>query len=275
MLRIPLHADDMVLTLAPPWPGWGLAAQVAVLAVMGLLPLALIVGLYRYELRLVARLTASLLLGLRSCGLLILWVLAGLHPVVGYVERHETPSRVLVAVDCSSSMAMADPQRTEAEQTALANVLGVEPAAAPRLTRHEIARRLLDDDGLQLLARLRQRHRVELVGFHETLWEVNAETAKGLTPATDPMGGAAATNLGLPLRRALQEAAAPSSQLLGIVLLSDGQHNQGPPPVEWLSEMRRRDLPIYAIGIGSQVPPADLAVVDLQAPRQIYKDAEA
>ncbi len=275
MFRIPLSADDSFLLLAPRWSGWGDIGQTAALAALLLLPLLLIVGLYRYELKLVSRKAATLLVMLRGLGLLLLWSLAGLQPTIGHVDQEETPSRVLVAVDLSASMNLADQQRTPAEKRKLADALQLAPDAVDQLSRKEIARRLLDETHLNLLGRLKSQHHVELVGFQQALAESSEQSLAALFGPTEKLAGAAATNLGLPLQRALQPAGKPSGKLLGVVVLTDGQHNQGPPPLEQAKELARQQIPIFPIGLGSRQPPIDLAVLDLQAPKQVFKDAEA
>jgi hypothetical protein len=299
MWRIPLGGEDRTLLLAPSWHGWGPAAQGIALVLSFLLPLVLIVMLYRWELRLVSRRAGIALLMFRLLGLTLIWSLAALQPTVAHVHVEETPSRVLVAVDLSGSMAMADPQRSWTEKLQLAQALrlheshGIDagklaafvaaaehdksPAAEfsnlgqsiDALKRRDIAQRLLTKGPANLLQRLGERHHVEVVGFHQALVDV-AEPAALFEAETGT-----ATNLSLPLQRALEQRSGSAGKLLGVLLLTDGQHNEGAVPAVPAKLLREQDVPIYPIALGSRTPPTDIAVTAVQAPAQVFKDAEA
>ena len=275
MFRIALPFDDSFLLLAPRCSGWGDVGQVVALATLLLAPLLLICCLYRYELKLVTRRCASALLLLRLLGVLILFALAGLQPAIGHVQQEESPSRVIVAIDLSASMDLADPQRTLAEREILARVFNVKSDAVDGLSRKQIVRRLLEPEALNLLELLKSQHQVELLGFHQSLSGGSEQSLAALLQPQDRSAGLPGTNVGLPLLRALQPNIQKPGKLLGVVVLSDGQHNHGPPPLEAAKELARRQTPIYPIAIGSLQPPIDLAVLDLQAPKQVFKDAEA
>src|SRR5262249_41400797 len=134
MIRIQLSGDDNVLLLSPRWNALAPGAQFAVIGLALLVPVALIVWLYRHELGLVSRRAAGLLLGLRLVVIVLLWIVAVWQPVVVHEYTEELPSRVLIAVDRSGSMSVRDPQRTVVEKLRLARALDlVDPAAAPLL----------------------------------------------------------------------------------------------------------------------------------------------
>src|ERR1700680_1194563 len=103
-MRIPLNANDAYLMLSPRWADLGLAWQIGLLALILIVPVALIVCLCRYELRLVPRPHALSLVGLRLVVLTLLWVVVALQPTVSRFDTEMVPSEVLVAVDISQSM---------------------------------------------------------------------------------------------------------------------------------------------------------------------------
>lgn len=302
MLRIALPSDEMFLLLAPRWSGWGDAAQTIALVTLFLAPLALMLGLYRYELKLVSRRAAASLLLLRVVAVLVLWCLVGLQPTLAHVECKETPSRLLVAIDLSASMDLADPQRTWLEKLRLARALQLhddkealerwlklaEDAELPkdgslvalgnqvdRLPRKEIARHLLQESHRNLLGRLQREHHVDVSGFHEAIRDGNPAALADLLAPPDKSAGTPGTNLTLPFSRAIQPGSTSQGKLLGVIVLTDGQHNLGPAPLVTAKELAAQNVPVYAIGLGSKVPPIDLAVLDVQAPKQVFKDAEA
>ncbi len=333
-LKLPFDLGDLLLT--PQWPGLNPALQTAILLAVCLVPLALILWLYRYELRLVTRWTATFLLGLRLAVLALLLLLVCLQPIYARTKTDGLPGRILVAVDRSDSMEIADPQRPPADKLRLARALQLggdvgddvlaawiedyeknrEPqwdksdkpldegarrtlgvvrrkahdailARVDALTRTEAALRVLSDDGVRLLRTLVDAgHQIELVGFHGESWEVQPEQfadlfrrevkekkepVEGKEP---PPGASAYTDLRLPLVRALERSEPGKGDVLGIVLLTDGQHNTGEPPTAKAKELGERGLPIYPVALGARQPPPDAAIVSLHAPPAVFKDVE-
>ena len=86
-------------------------------------PVVLVLWLYRYELRLVRRRAAVCLLGLRLVAILLLVFLICLQPILARSSSEELHGRVLIAVDRSGSMDVADPQRPTVDKLRLALAL--------------------------------------------------------------------------------------------------------------------------------------------------------
>src|SRR5688572_9852492 len=103
-LKFPLGDAETFLILAPRWSELGAYAQIGLLALLLLAPLGLIAWLSSYELRVIARWPALGLLSLRLLLLLILWLVIGFQPYLANIDVEETPSRVRIAVDLSTSM---------------------------------------------------------------------------------------------------------------------------------------------------------------------------
>src|SRR5262245_49344239 len=120
MFTIPLPLPDSSLVMAPPWSHMPAVLQGLILALVCVVPLALILWLYRYELKLVSGGTALLLLGLRLVALAVLLLLVCLQPIYARERTINLPGRVLVVVDRSTSMDVADTQRSPAEKLRLA-----------------------------------------------------------------------------------------------------------------------------------------------------------
>ncbi len=140
--------------------------------------------------------------------------------------------------------------------------------AVDRLSRKEIAERLLAPEGADLLGKLAARNRVEIVAFARQAHPVdNAHWREVLQPRP----GAPRSAPGTDLDSALAVTADAAEPLLGIVLLSDGRHNVGPPPLPQAAELGRRHTPLYPIALGARRPPTEITVVDLQAPSKVFK----
>jgi hypothetical protein len=96
------------------WGPWALA---------GLVPAALIVWLYRYELKLISKLAAALLLGLRFVLLALLVFLVLWQPRLPVQAAEKFTNRILVIVDRTGSMNVKDPTRQPLEKLQLARAL--------------------------------------------------------------------------------------------------------------------------------------------------------
>jgi hypothetical protein len=131
MFNVNLPSDTGDVLLTPLWTG--LSPELQVLVVLGvvLLPLGLMLWLYCYELKLVSRLTATGLLALRVSVLAVLLLLVCLQPVYAHTTTTTEPGRILVAVDCSDSMGIVDPQRGPLEKLQLARALRLAEGLCP------------------------------------------------------------------------------------------------------------------------------------------------
>ncbi len=140
---------------------------------------------------------------------------------------------------------------------------------ADDLPRLEIARRALEGN---LLKTIGERHKVELSGFTQDAWDLKPEQAGelfGKRPTT-----AQGTDLRLPLARALERNGPDQGKILGVVLVTDGQHNWGQPPVAKARELGEHGLPVYPIALGAKQGPPAIAVAAVKAPPAVFKDVD-
>jgi hypothetical protein len=315
MIPIPLPVPDASLLLSPPWPDWLPWVRWPVLATLVTVPLVLLVVLYRYELRLVSRWMAALLLGLRLLVVLLILGLVCLQPIVAREVRSDQPGRVLVVVDRSASMDLPDPQRAPADKLRLMRALkrlpGDLPSAlvdqwiadleqrreptwmlpsesanealreqrrkafqgamqeADTVTRTEAARGLLGTPGQDLLASISNRHAVELWSCDRGVRTFGPDRLEDLFgPAADP----SYTDLTTALAAAGRYE---RGEVIGVVLLSDGQHNSGPSPGKVARELGERGVPIFPIALGDPASPPDAAILQVRGPSgNFYKGVE-
>jgi len=320
MFTIPLPWPQTQLLLTWRWTNSPLAVQGAII-LLALVPLLLVLWLYMYEMRLVKSGMAIVLLSLRVVLLTFLLFVALLAPILVHSTTEEFPGRVVIAVDRSDSMDVADPQRPIIDKLYLARALHLasdlvtdselddwikqaqgkgEPVAtkeAPNdpserrkreeerrarllqvcqrvdeLTRSQIAERLLAESGGKLLPTVTGKHQVELDGFTTELWELKADQADELFRKRAVNGSG--TDLGLPLARALERASGDQGKLLGVVLLTDGQHNWGASPVAKALELRGQDIKVFPVPLGARQAPPAIAIADVQSPPTVFKDVD-
>jgi von Willebrand factor type A domain len=143
---------------------------------------------------------------------------------------------------------------------------------ADDLTRSQVAERVLAESGGRLLPTVGGKHQVELDGFTTKLWEVKPDQADEFFRKR--LAGGSGTDLGLPLAHALERAASDQGKLLGVVLLTDGQHNWGASPVAKAQELRGQGIKIYPVALGARQPPPVIAIAEVQAPPTVFKDVD-
>lgn len=240
-------ARRLILAGASRWGLWLLAGGLA---------LALILLLYRYERRLVSRRAGAALLGLRVLAALAL-IAALFEPIAARTYRETVRGRVVLGVDLSESMATED-----------AASPGTSPGEAKRpVSRREAARQILSGD---LLPAIASAHDVESIGFardsSDGAAKALADLLKASTRPDDP--AALATDWTPVLERGLKDADRP---VVGVVLLTDGQRNLGPPADALADKLAARGVPVYPVLIGSIKRPIDAAVAAIKAPERVSK----
>ncbi len=81
-----------------------------------------------------------------------------------------------------------------------------------------------------------------------------------------PIAAAAGDKKGSNLHDPLAQAPERFPNLRGIVLASDGDWNDGKPPVEAASALRLKDIPVFVVPVGSSSRLPDLELLSLDAP---------
>jgi uncharacterized membrane protein len=150
-------------------------------------------------------------------------------------------------------------------------------------TRWERAASLLTEQPRGLLNSLSRQHQVELLGIHaegaRVRWTStrDADVGRGM----DEPAGVGHTDLALGVRsltESVSETAAAKQPIPGsgprtaVVLVSDGKHNRGGSPVEIARQCGMRGWPIYAVALGSDRQPADLAMLSTESPKLVYRE---
>lgn len=92
-----------------------------------------------------------------------------------------------------------------------------------------------------------------------------ASLAERMDVAIQPFATAAdgGTDLNGPLMEALEK----HGTLRGVVLVSDGDWNEGRPPVEAASRLRLKGVPVFAVAVGSPTRLPDVELISLDVPR--------
>ena len=265
MLSIPLPFSAR-LDLALPFaflPSY-LRTAFLVLIVFGFL--VVVAKLYRAELRRVSGRVARLLLGLRLSTVAAVCLLFAAGPVFIRNSTEPRRGRVVLAVDVSESMRVADPERSVLDKLRLARVLNLHAGIAS----DELLASWIEDVGRTGEPTLpasdsdadiaRRGKFVEVIDRASAI--TRSQVAERLLPglrqrleahyAVEVIEfGGGFTDLKVPLARAADGRDEPPA---GVVLLTDGRHNTGDPP-------RPTSVPVFAVGLAPRDPPVDVAVV--------------
>lgn len=237
---IPADAGPIRLAWTHPLPGWVWLAGAG---------LALLVGLEAYR-----RMPGSRTLrgSLAACrGLLIVLVLAMLAGPVAELPREDVePDRVLVLIDRSRSMSVADAE---------------DPDGGGRITRSQQAemafRRAADD-----LAALGQRKEIRWFGFHEGLFTLGEQAGNSSMPDFGDAPGRR-TDLSRAIDQAVQRSG--GRPISAILLASDGRATRAVDPA-LARRLRSEGVPLVVVPLGSREPVGDLAVADVDAPGRAF-----
>ncbi|MDB6137345.1 MAG: hypothetical protein JWO94_417 [Verrucomicrobiaceae bacterium] len=193
---------------------------------------------------------------LRSVAVFVI-VMALSGPVVRHVTTLRQLGRVVIALDASTSMKLTD-----------------DPVGRPpTTTRWQRMQDILFKGNAPLLRKLSEASDVELVALRgsavQRLWwrrQEGKDTSGEMPSKLDLQPDAVLTDLD----QALREALGPATTGSALVVLTDGQHNAPGSPEEFSASLKDSAVPIFTVGMGTEVPPPDLSIVDVSAPEAVF-----
>lgn len=255
----------------PVWPVLGGAAGLALI----------MFWYYRRELRMHAGLSRWVPAVLRALAVFIL-VLALAGPILRHVTTFRQLGRVVLAVDASASMSYTDETLNLGKKSTTTGALSA-ITASPTPSRNLLSRfaqveKTLLDPTNSLVRRISQKHDVELVMLRGSkamrVWwrrQDGADVSGDLPANFGIPADATVTNLDEPLRLAVGSGAAGSA----LVVFTDGQHNGPGSPEEVAANFHDLGVPIFTVGCGSEMPPPDLALLNILAPEAVFSGDRA
>ncbi|MGB4726480.1 MAG: hypothetical protein WBH86_03645 [Thermogutta sp.] len=224
------------------------------------------------------RLARVLLPVARSLALVGLVVILA-QPVIVMKVRHAVRPYLWFVIDDTASMAIRDEIASQEDKTeqfrepANPNSTGVPGVFgnAQEVSRTEKVKEVLFGRGEKTLAELAKFYRLRFFAMRridglDLLPQSDSLDAASLNSLRDELKASGdMTALGAALADVLRRKA--GVQLAGIALVSDFNHNSGPPPEVFAS---RLDVPIFSIGVGR--PESQDVAVDLQLPPFMKKN---
>ncbi|MCG8451252.1 MAG: VWA domain-containing protein [Pirellulales bacterium] len=235
------------------------------LAVFALAAIAFIFWFYRRESLQGPRLVRWLLPGLRLLALAGA-VLFFLGPEKRIDQQIVTDSEVVLLVDTSQSMSIEDESNEHAEKVsrsvAVAEALADSPLVAHLREEHDVSFSVFDEQFESIYRWKRDR------AAHSDEQERAEDEEPAWVRQLQPQG--AETRLGDALKAALDEQS--GAPLAGLILFSDGGHNNGFEPLAMAELAGKRQLPLHTVGGGSTSPRRNLRVQQLNAPARVYPE---
>jgi predicted nucleic acid-binding protein len=191
------------------------------------------------------------------------------------LTRKVTPELV-VAVDTSQSMTIADRYPNADQQPLLKSMLGHQASTAPAesvaaIERINIVKHLLtsSETGTSALDRLKQETSLRLYSFDQSLLTADTQTSDWVNNLqADGVYTDLASNVGELVNRLR------SQQQAGMILFSDGAHNTGPAPLAAAEQWRDTGVNIHAVSVGDPNP-KDIEVQQVLANRLLFKGDQA
>lgn len=132
------------------------------------------------------------------------------------------------------------------------------------LARIDAVKALLDPSNSTFLERLRAIGDVEIFSLDEKIEALSKESLPKL--GSDQ----SFSRLGSVLRDILRSY--ENRPISAVLFLSDGANNSGLPLVQARKIAAERGIPVLAAGVGSSIPPVDVALESVDAPRTSFSD---
>jgi len=176
-------------------------------------------------------------------------------------ERGDEPQWV------DPSEAAAASRRTELAGIRQQNVQEVIETVR-NMPRREIAERLINGTHSPLLKQLREVAEVEVRVFASRSEPVDSEALEALVKERSATLLPGATDI---TASTLKNASRSDSEVMGVVVFSDGQHNTGRDPVEAAARLGTLETPVFPVLIGSAERPRDISVISLDYPQVVFR----
>ena len=174
-----------------------------------------------------------------------------------------------VLIDDSLSMTTVD-HYDEKPRQAMAERLKKAGAEGAELSRWNLARAVLSENNGALLRGIAAGHKLQIYFLTGAQPSRRQDVPGILEEIRSAVPTGQRTRLGSDVRTVLDELRGTTPA--GLVLLTDGINTDGPPLADAADYARRRGVPLFSIGLGSQQPLRDLRLSDLLVDDVVFVD---
>lgn len=224
---------------------------------------ALAIFFYRRENAKLGTLLRALLAGLRIL-LIALVVVMLMRPVLVGEFAGERPRGVLVLVDASQSMTIADRRVTDKDWERVEKVRGTKPTNTEPVPREQMVKDAITNQQLRLLERLREKGPLSVILFDRKTTPAGEDWLAAYRP--DGTQTALADSVYEILTRQTGEPAA------AVVIISDGRDTASNRTYDEVAKAcKEQGVGLHVWGVGSSEAGV-LALKDVQVPRTVFVD---
>ena len=259
---------------------WGVFVFSAVVLLIGWF----IFNLYRKENDACSPLAKKILALIRMTVCLFL-LFVFLEPSLSYTKSRSLRPVIALLRDSSESMNIKDRYVDETSAKAAASVMGVtvEGLRSGKPSRVDVVNKILNEGDSELIGQLSKKGRLQVFDFSDRVTEVDVQRKKGVSENENDKSAAGineeqivfphleANGPGTDLSGAIREAL--TEKLTSAVLVfTDGQHNASSQVDEVVSSSKKRNVPIFFIGLGDPDRPQNISVTNLYADPQVWNN---
>ena len=187
-----------------------------------------------------------------------------LRPGFDYQVSKPFRSTIMILVDTSESMAIADSRTDPADIAVVERIL--EKSGVTSASRIELAKAALHHTDADLVKKLSDQHELRFFTFDEVL-QPQSGGDDPLAWTADVVADGKSSRIGTAIEDAVDRYA--GRPIAGVVVLSDFSWVKGSDPLEASARLKKRSIPVYCVGVGLPDPP-DVQVRRLIAPEVIF-----
>ena len=207
-----------------------------------------------------------------------------LEPSLSYTKSRSLRPVIALLRDSSESMNIKDRYLDEESANAAASVMGVtvKELRTGETSRVDVVNKILNGGDSELIKELSKKGRLKVLDFSDRVTEVdvqeknlsednNEEEVIGPNNKQLAFPSLEANGPGTDLSGAISEAIT-EKLTSAVIVFTDGQHNASSPVNEVVSSSRKRNVPIFFIGMGDSDKPQNISVTNLYADPQVWNN---
>ena len=196
----------------------------------------------------------------------LMLVLILLKPAIDYQVSKPFRSTIMILLDTSESMAIADSRTSEADIAEVEQIM--EKSGVSSASRIDLAKAALRHTDADLIKKLSDQHELRFFTFNEQL-ESQSGGEDPLAWTKDVVADGQSSRIGTAVEDAVNRYA--GRPIAGVVVLSDFSWVEGSDPLEASARLKQRGIPIYSVGVGLPDPP-DVQLRRIIAPEVVFAE---
>ncbi len=248
--------------------------------VTGLIVVPLLIGIVWWSYRRqpgLGRKKKFVLAGLRFAAVVAILV-AIYRPAVEVTRNLKVRTELHMLVDDSASMSRQEAYADDRRAALLAALEDKAPDRLSSLPRIDIVKALLGGGGPGAAERAKGPGRALLTKLEQDFdlrWYRFSDRSDLVASLDDLSARGGSTRIGDTLDLHLSQHGIDSSSLEAVILITDGQNNDGLSAVEGAARLQQSDVPLHVVGVGEPSGDRNLVLSGPPGPQQILQNEQA